>query len=109
MRANKLELTLNLSRVYTTRRTKRASRAVRYLRELIKKRTHAEKVLIDEKINRLIWMRGIEKPPRKLRVVISVEESEEIKTKTGKTIKIPKTVKVSLPSEGKEEVKQEAA
>lgn len=109
MKSNKLELTLNLSKVYTTRRTKRASRAIRYLRELIKKRTHAENVIIDERINKLIWMRGIEKPPRKIRVVITVEESEEIKTKAGKTIKIPKLVKVSLPTEGKEEAKQEAA
>ncbi|MFP3268881.1 MAG: 50S ribosomal protein L31e [Desulfurococcales archaeon] len=108
MKGNKLDLTLNLSKVYTTRRTKRAARAVRYLREIIRRKTHAESVLIDDQVNKLIWMRGIEKPPRKLRLVVSVEESEEVKTKGGKTIRVPKLVKVSLPSPEKTETKQEA-
>ncbi|MEM0021160.1 MAG: 50S ribosomal protein L31e [Fervidicoccaceae archaeon] len=109
MKGNRLELTLNLSKVYTTRRTKRAARAVRYLRDLIKRRTHAERVLIDEKLNKLIWKRGIEKPPRKVKVLISIEESEEIKTKDGKTVRIPKLVKVTLPEPIKEESKQSSA
>ncbi|MEM0179035.1 MAG: 50S ribosomal protein L31e [Fervidicoccaceae archaeon] len=109
MKGNRLELTLNLSKVYTTRRTKRAARAVRYLRDLIKRRTHAERVLIDEKLNKLIWKRGIEKPPRKVKVLISIEESEEIKTKDGKTVRIPKLVKVILPEPIKEESKQSSA
>jgi len=109
LKSNRLELTINLSKIYTTRRTKRAARAARYIRELIRKRTHAERVLIDEKINKLLWSRGIEKPPRKVRILITVEESEEVKTKDGKTMKIPKIVRVSLPAEEKEASKQAAS
>ena len=90
------EFTVNLSRVYWGRRSNRAARAVRYLREWIRRRLHAEHVLIEEKLNKLIWSRGIEKPPRRVRVKVVIEEKREETTKTGKKRLIPVRVRVGL-------------
>jgi len=97
------EYVINLSRLYWGKRSNRAARAVRYLREWIAKKTHAEEIKIDEKINKILWSRGIEKPPRKIRVKVVVEDKKEIKTKTGKEMTIPTKVLVTLPEEEKEE------
>ncbi len=97
------EYVINLSRLYWGKRSNRAARAVRYLREWIAKKTHAEEIRIDEKINKMLWSRGIEKPPRKIRVKVVVEDKKEIKTKTGKEMTIPTKVLVTLPEEEKEE------
>jgi len=96
------EYVVNLSRLYWGKRSNRAARAVRYLREWIAKKTHAEEIKIDDKINKILWSRGIEKPPRKIKVKVVVEDKKEIKTKTGKEITIPTRVLVTLPEEEKE-------
>jgi len=96
-------ITVSLRRVYDGRRAQRAARAVRRLREIIAKRTHAEEVKIGESVNRAIWSRGIEKPPRKLRLKIIVEEKREVKTKTGETRTLPRVVRVELASESEKE------
>lgn len=96
MVSGELTLKVNLSRVYSTRKTKRASRAIRYLREYLRKRFHAEEILIDEKLNNIIWSRGIEKPPRKLLLKVTIEETKEIETKKGEKIKIPKKLRVGV-------------
>ncbi|RLE55131.1 MAG: 50S ribosomal protein L31e [Thermoprotei archaeon] len=69
---------IELERVYTvplriTRfvpRTKRAPRAIRFLRDFMARhmKTDVEKVKIMPEVNEYIWSRGIEKPPRKIRV-----------------------------------------
>lgn len=92
--------TINLSRVYWGRKANRAARAVRLLREWVKRRLHAERVVIDDAVNKVIWSRGIEKPPRKIRVKIKIEETREVKTKSGETRTIPTLVRVMLAEEG---------
>lgn len=68
-----------LYRVYWGRRKNRAKRAVRLLREFVKRHVKkAERVIIDNEVNEYIWSRGIEKPPR--RVKVEVEYVEEEKT-----------------------------
>ncbi len=69
---------IELERVYTvplriTRfvpRTKRAPRAIRFLRDFMARhmKTDVEKVKIMPEVNEYIWSRGIEKPPRRIRV-----------------------------------------
>lgn len=105
MSSEEKTLVINLKRVYDGRKAQRAARAIRKLRELIAKRTHAEVVKIDEEVNQTIWMRGIEKPPRKLKLKIIVEEKREIKTSKGETKTLPKIVRVTLP-ETKERVEE---
>ena len=78
--SKELVYTINLSRLYWGRRANRAARAVRYLRQWVARRTKAKEVVIGEDVNRLIWSRGIEKPPRKLRVRVIIEGPVEEKT-----------------------------
>lgn len=103
MSSDEKVVTVSLRRIYDGRKAQRSARAIRKLRELIKRRTHAEIVKIDESVNSLLWNRGIEKPPRKLKVKLTVEEKEEVKTKDGRTLYIPKIVRVSLHSDEIEE------
>ena len=60
-------------------RWKRAPRAARFVREFIAKHTKADEVIIGTDVNEKIWERGIEKPPSKLRVKVTIEEREGVK------------------------------
>ena len=66
-----------LKRVYWGRRTNRADRAVRLLRRFVARHTKADRVLIMNEVNNYIWRRGREKPPRRIKVIVKVEEREE--------------------------------
>ncbi|AFH43247.1 50S ribosomal protein L31e [Fervidicoccus fontis] len=105
MKGNELEEVINLRKVYSSRKTSRAARAIRYIKDYIRRRFHTEEIKIDDSVNKLIWSRGIEKPPRKLRVKIIAEEMKEIKTKSGEVRKHPTKVKVELPKVEKVENK----
>ncbi len=79
-----------LERIYTipltvtkiVPKTKRAPRAIKEIREFVKRHmmketsTHAKdkeppkEVWVDHKLNELIWARGIERPPSKIRVKV---------------------------------------
>jgi len=65
-----------LKRVYWGRRTNRADRAVKLLRSFIKRHTKADRVVITNEVNNYIWSRGREKPPRRVRVVVTLREEE---------------------------------
>lgn len=70
--------TIPLGRAWVSPRKKRAPRAMRILKSFVRKhmklRTEAEgeeeaeKLVISSEVNERIWGRGIEKPPRKLKV-----------------------------------------
>jgi large subunit ribosomal protein L31e len=49
-------------------RNKRAKKAVRYLREYMNRHFKPESLVITQEVNERIWQRGIQKPPRKLKV-----------------------------------------
>jgi large subunit ribosomal protein L31e len=49
-------------------RQKRAPRAIRIMKEFIYRHMKAEDIIIDNELNEFIWARGIQKPPRKVRV-----------------------------------------
>ncbi len=68
---------VNLARVYWGRRTNRADRAVKLLREFVRRHTKADRVLITNEVNNFIWRRGREKPPRRIKVYVKVVEHEE--------------------------------
>jgi len=102
-------LVVSLRRIYDGRKAQRAARAIRKLREIIAKRTHAEIVKIDDSVNKAIWKRGIEKPPRKIRLKITIEEKREVKTRKGETLTLPKIVRVTLASEEKKETREAVA
>ena len=68
-------------------RTKRANRAVSEVRQFVARhmKTDLEKVWIDTAVNEALWSRGIQKPPRRIRV-------KAVKFEDG-------VVEVSLPEE----------
>ncbi len=49
-------------------RYKRASKAIDLIREFLRRHLKAERIKIDEGLNRKIWSRGAKKPPSKVRV-----------------------------------------
>ncbi len=49
-------------------RTKWAKKSVRYLKEFMERHFKPESLIISQEVNEQIWSRGIQKPPRKLKV-----------------------------------------
>lgn len=58
-------------------RGKRAPRAIRIMKEFIYKHMKAVDIIIDNELNEYIWARGIQKPPRKVRVR-AIKDEEDI-------------------------------
>jgi large subunit ribosomal protein L31e len=71
--------TIPLSQVWISPIKKRSPSAVRFLRRFIKKHMKSESVIISTEVNEKIWSRGIEKPPRKIRVRATKDEEGTIK------------------------------
>jgi len=73
--------TVSLGRAWIGPRQKRAPRAVRLLREFILRhmKIDEESLRISNEVNEHLWSRGIQKPPRKVRVR-AVKDSEGIVT-----------------------------
>ena len=81
--------TIPLGKAWISTRKKRAPRAVRIVKSFVLKhmkvRTEAEeeeepeKLVIDNDVNEKLWSRGIEKPPRKIRVRV-VKDKEGVVT-----------------------------
>ncbi|MFW9794419.1 MAG: 50S ribosomal protein L31e [Candidatus Thorarchaeota archaeon] len=61
--------TVPLRKAYWTgSRLRRSNRAVRELREFVERHMKPEELLIQPEVNERIWARGIQKPPRRLRI-----------------------------------------
>jgi large subunit ribosomal protein L31e len=80
--------TIPLGKAWISTRKKRAPRAGRIVKSFVLKhmkvRTEAEeedqeKLVIDNEVNEKLWSRGIEKPPRKIRVRV-VKDKEGVVT-----------------------------
>lgn len=54
--------------VMKSTRTKRANKAVRVVKKFISRHMHSDNVKISADLNERLWSRGIQKPPRRLRV-----------------------------------------
>ena len=93
---------------------KRTPRAIRMLKEFIKRHTKVDEVIITNELNEHMWRRGIQKPPRKVMVRAIIEEEDEIKKATVELIKEeeivevkPKLKGIALPGELEEEEEEE--
>ena len=60
--------TVPLGRAWIAPRYRRAEKAVTVLRTFVERHMKPSSVVIDTKVNEAIWSRGIEKPPRRIRV-----------------------------------------
>ena len=75
----KREYTIPLYRVYWGRRSNRAKRAINLIRRFVQRHfKEAEKIVIDNAVNEYVWSRGIEKPPRRVRVVIEYRPEDKL-------------------------------
>jgi len=93
-------------------RTKKASNTVKIIREYITRHMEPDRVWIDPGLNESVWIRGIQKPPARVRVravkfedglvEVSLPELEE-KEKTEEKEKEEIKVKKGEKSEEKEE------
>jgi len=66
--------TIPLGKVKNVPRTKRAPRAIRFIREFLKKHMKSEDIKLDSSINEKIWGRGIQKIPPKIKIKAVKEE-----------------------------------
>jgi len=73
--------TVPLSRAWIRPRQKRAPRAVRILRNFILRhmKIDEESLKISNEVNERLWSRGIQKPPRKIRVRV-IKDDEGVVT-----------------------------
>ena len=61
--------TVPLRKAYWTgSRLRRANRAIRILQKFVERHMKPEGLLISKEVNEHIWSRGIEKPPRRIRI-----------------------------------------
>ncbi len=74
--------TVNFRKAWIAPRGKRVPRAVRMLRDFVKRHMKTEDVIISNEINEKLWSRSVKKPPRKLRVRV-------VKDKEGNVIVYP--------------------
>lgn len=66
--------TVPLGRAWVAPRYRRAEKAVTVLRSFVERHMKPASVIIDTKVNEAIWSRGIEKPPRKIRVRMAKDD-----------------------------------
>ncbi len=86
-------LTLNLRDAYEAKKWRRAKRAINLIRQKALRIAKVKRVVIDEALNRLIWSRGVERPPRKVHLVIERIDEE--------------TARVSVPTSGEKVEREE--
>ncbi len=61
--------TVPLRRAYWTgSRLRRSNRAIRILRKFVERHMKPEEIVIQAEVNEKIWSRGIQKPPRRVRI-----------------------------------------
>jgi len=70
---------INLSRVYYGRSTNRAKRAVDLIRRFVSRhaKVSTDSVVILNDVNNFVWSRGIKRPPRRVKVLVTLVSGEE--------------------------------
>ena len=63
--------TINLGKVLLSPDNRRAKRAINMVKEFARRHMKTEQIKIEEELSRQIWKRGIRRPPRKIRVLMT--------------------------------------
>jgi len=66
--------TIPLQKAWIRPRKKRSPRAIRIVREFIQRHMKTDDIIIKNEVNELIWAKGIEKPPRNIRVRVTKDK-----------------------------------
>lgn len=88
------EYTVPLRAAWKGTRTNRAEKAIRVIQQFAKRHMKPSEIKIENEVNEAIWSRGIQKPPRKIRVLMKKDKDD--------------VVTVSLPGVPVEEEKKQA-
>ena len=78
------EMIIPLRAAWKGPRTHRAKRAMAEIKLHVSrhmKKTEAEEIWIDESVNHAIWSRGMQHPPRKIKVICTREEGVPLEVK----------------------------
>lgn len=98
--------TIPLREAFEKPRTKRARNATIIVRDFLIKHVKSENIKIGSSINKEIWKRGIQKPPRKIRIH-AIKEDDVVYTELlGVEIKTPSKEEVKKKEEKKKEKKE---
>ena len=88
--ADEKVFTIPLRDAFLAPRTSRAKKASTIVRQFLERHMKSEDVKIGESLNKQIWSRGIQKPPRRVKVhVVKNEEGTVFAELVGKDIKTP--------------------
>ena len=98
--------TIPLREAFEKERTKRAKNASKIVREFLIRHMKVENIKIGKSINEAIWKRGIQKPPRKLRIHVLKEDDIVYAELIGVDIKTPSKEEVKKKEEKKKEKKE---
>ncbi|MFH0861001.1 MAG: 50S ribosomal protein L31e [Candidatus Altiarchaeota archaeon] len=77
------DIWIPLGVVYDKRKSRRAADAVKYVRKFLEKRLK-KPVKVDKSVNEMLWARGIQKPPRRIKVTVTSEEDKTVASLSGK-------------------------
>ena len=98
--------TIPLRDIFSKERVRRAQNASRLVRKFLVKNMKSENVKIGKSINENIWKRGMQKPPRKVRVHAVKEEDIVYAELLGVEIKTPSKEELKKKEEKKKEKKE---
>ena len=73
------EYTIPLRDAWKAPKKKRAEKAIRIIKNFAKRHMKAEEIKISEKVNEIIWSKGIEKPPRRIKVIMKKDKDNIVK------------------------------
>lgn len=90
--------TIPLREAYLKPKTKRAKIATRIIKEFLAKHMKCENIKMGSSINHSVWARGIQKPPRRVRIHVTKEND----------IVYSELIDVEIKTPSKEEVKKKA-
>jgi len=71
--------TIPLRISYVVPRPKRTPRAIRFIRAFIKRHLKSENIWISPEVNEIVWSKGIQKPPRRIKVRVTKDEDGFVK------------------------------
>ncbi|ABW01050.1 50S ribosomal protein L31e [Caldivirga maquilingensis] len=80
MSSNEIILTINLRDVKEASRRIRAPYAARFIKRIIARyvKVDEDKVKLNENLNNLLWSRGIQKPPSRIKVKVTKREDGSV-------------------------------
>ena len=95
-----------LREAFERKRARRARNASKIVKDFLMKNMKTEKIKIGKSINDEIWKKGIQNPPRKIRVHVIKEEDTVYAELLGVEIKTPSKEEVKKKEEKKKEKKE---